>query len=402
MDIAFHYFAVKSLAVLAGFPDDDAQVIAQYSQMVDDFDFTAYWHCTNVPDYIKNDPRYDLCLPLGLFNPAQTGFLCDGLLGYTDYVNLVIPRFQRFTCAPFHFIYGNFDQIRSKSKEYRVYPAKINDGSIISGMLTKARDEYRATAAGSPARHKALMKIGMLLHTFADTVAHQMFSGFNAYVNQVELVDVINNITGHDETNKYRDSIVKFLDILRKWVPTIAPAIGHMSLEHVPDLTHLSFTMSYTGTDNKKHNYNRSNTDEFIKMSKEILDYLLSCNGQGKIDESHWSLYRDMLRQCFLTDISGDSGEAAVVAHLQRVWNVPRCTYSYNSSQLKAEFTQDTAPLSASVNTARIPEALLPTLSVRASNDFYTFNVIADEVLIALYGDHPRSLTTWETETGEP
>lgn len=104
MDIAFHYFAVKTLAVLAGFSDGDAQVISQNSQMVDDFDFTAYWNCTNVPDYIKNNPDYDLCVSLGLFNPAQTGFLCDGLLGKADYVNLVLPRFQRYTCTPFHFI----------------------------------------------------------------------------------------------------------------------------------------------------------------------------------------------------------------------------------------------------------------------------------------------------------
>ncbi len=37
MDIAFHYFAIKFLAVLSGF-SDDAQVIAQDSRMADDFE----------------------------------------------------------------------------------------------------------------------------------------------------------------------------------------------------------------------------------------------------------------------------------------------------------------------------------------------------------------------------
>lgn len=37
MNISYHYYTVKTLAVKAGFDDGDAQVIAYYSQMVDDF-----------------------------------------------------------------------------------------------------------------------------------------------------------------------------------------------------------------------------------------------------------------------------------------------------------------------------------------------------------------------------
>jgi hypothetical protein len=86
----------------------------------------------------------------------------------------------------------------------------------------------------------------------------------------------------------------------------------------------------------------------------------------------------------FLAGISGDSGESAKVKHLQQVWNVPHCTYSYNSAEIKKGFEKE----SASLNVAE----LLPVNSTRSSADFYTFNVIADEVLIALYGDHPRRL----------
>jgi hypothetical protein len=390
MDIAFHYFAVKSLAALAGFNDDDAQTIAEYSQMIDDFDFTRYWRCTNVPDYIKNNPRYDLCVKFGFFNPAQTGFLCDGLLGKTDYINLLIPRFQKFTCAPFHFIYEEQEQIGTK--EYRVSPSTIGNGSLISNMLNEAKDGFIAAGNNAPARRKALMKIGMLLHVFADTVAHQMFSGFNAYVNQVTLENVTNNIDNADETEKYNDRIIKFFKLLSDWSPKITPSIGHLMLEHIPDLTHLSFTMKYTGADKTKHYYNRSNTSEFIKMAKEILNYLCSCLGKGEVTEDYWATWREVLRQAFLTDISGDSGEEAMVAHLRRVWNVPRCTYHYSSKDIKAGFEQEAGPLPVSVNTADIPEELAQSFSTRASDDFYTFNVIADEVLIALYGDHPRQL----------
>lgn len=37
MNINFHYFAIKVLAIAAGFDYSDAQIIAEYSQFVDDF-----------------------------------------------------------------------------------------------------------------------------------------------------------------------------------------------------------------------------------------------------------------------------------------------------------------------------------------------------------------------------
>lgn len=395
MNIAFHYFAIKYLALVAGFSDADAQTIAEYSQMVDDFDFTAYWYCTNVPAYIKDDPRYDLCVTGGFFNPAQTGFLCDGLLGKTDYVNLVIPRFQRFTCTPFHFIYEERNYI--DTKEYRVSPATLGNGSIISDMLEEAKNGYIAATPDTPEQRKALMKIGMLLHVFADTAAHQMFSGFNANVNQVSLVNVTNNITNADETAKYKDLTIKFLATLEKWAPLITPSIGHMMLEHIPDLTHISFTMGYTRPDRMPASYNRSNTSEFISMAKEILNYLRSCQGEGVLPEGIWdATYREALRTAFLTDISGDSDEQAVVGHLAPVWD--RCapqyadSFHYNSSEIKAAFRRETASLPALLDTGGIPKELVPVSSARASTDFYNFNVIADEFLISLYGDHPRRL----------
>lgn len=416
MDIAFHYFAVKTLAVLAGFSDDDAQVIAQNSQMVDDFDFTALWNCTNVPDHIKKNPDYDLCVAFGLFNPAQTGFLCDGLLGYADYVNLGKSRFQRYTCTPFHFIPPERSMIGKV--EYRVAPATLGDSSIISQMLEQAKNEYQA-AADETVRHQKLMKIGVLLHIFADTVAHQLFSGFNAYANLVELVNVINNRTGEDETSRYKSSIQKFLNLLRKWAPSVTPAIGHMMIEHVPDLTHLSFTMEYTGEDNKKQRYTRSNTAEFIQMSREILDYLCDCLGTPRFEEERWQDARELLRTAFLTDISKDKNQHETVAHLKTVWSAPDgCTYDYDGEALKKAFAKETAMVKAQalMNANGEGEASLDLhfstadmkmlgmdmspgaenasldsiLSTKASADFYNFNVIADEILIALYGPHPR------------
>ena len=412
MDIVFHYFAVKTMALKAGFSEPDAQIIAQSSQMVDDFDFTGYWRCNNVPDYIAKHPeKYDLCVALGFFNPAQTGFLCDGLMGYTDYVNLLFERFQKFTCSPFHFIPQHRDADDPIVKEYRVVPAELNDGSIISDLLEEAMEQYQAARSpATPQPKQALMRIGILLHIFADTVAHQMFSGFNANVNLVELVEVTNNDTGDDETEKYRTRVQRFLKRSMDWAPKFTPAIGHMMLEHIPDLTHLSFEMSYDGK-----RYRRDNTEQFIKMAKQILDYLCDCRESPRIEEKDWKAIEQDLRTMFKLDITPFKDQKEIVANLAPQWS--SCfdySYSYDGETLKKDFAHGMAALQSpalanvdgmeQVCLDHLPSTtdikLLGTdlnvggqdalLSTEASEDFYCFNVVADEVLIELYGARPR------------
>ena len=406
MDIAFHYFAVKSIALKAGFSDDDAQLIAQYSQMADDFDYTALWHCRNVPDYVKN-PKYDIINIVGLLNPVQTGFLTDGILGKTDYLNLVIERFQKLTCTPFHFIYNRENEIGNH--EYRVHPADVNDDSNIWKMLKNARDEYQKALKGevsqygenSKFKRKTLMKIGLLLHIFADTTAHQMFSGFNANVNDVKLIKVENNIKAKkkedaDETEKYKASVIHYLALLSKYCSWITPMIGHMMIAHIPDLTHLSFEIEYRNDKCKICKYERSNTDDFIKRSKQILQYLLSCRNKDMIPEDEWEEYSAQLSQCFLTDISSCSNEKDIVKVLKPIWTSIGGEYDYSSEEIKRSFVLKTVALENAeddvlVHLEEVPEELRPLSSTHASDDFYLFNVCAEEVLIDLYGAKPRS-----------
>ncbi len=73
MNINFHYHAIKSIAREAGLPEDDAELIAGYSQMIDDFNDYAPFFVNNVPDYAKH-----LCTHFWgdyyIFRPVTTGF----------------------------------------------------------------------------------------------------------------------------------------------------------------------------------------------------------------------------------------------------------------------------------------------------------------------------------------
>lgn len=395
MDIAFHYFAVKALAIYAGFDADDAQLIAEYSQMVDDFDYYELMGFDNVPSYVKQD-GFDIYDGFtGKLNPVQTGFLSDNCI--RDYGLLAMNRFQKLTVAPFHFIYQNEEEIGKT--DYRVSPATFEDLSLIWFMMKEAREEYRAALEGATGiygtndifKRKTLMKIGVLLHIFADTYAHQMFSGFNDDVNGVELSSVTNNATKTDETKRYETKIVEFL----KKFKDIVPKIGHMMLEHVPDLTHLSFKINYKNEHGQKVPYERDNTKEFITCCRQIFYYLCWCCNVAILPEDKWIDLKEKLESCFLTDISGCRDEKSIVNMLKPIWTdifKGEINFDYDSAGIKNTFIESSSPLGNETVTQQqnVPEEYRPVLTMTANEDFYLYNVCAEEVLKYLYGYNPR------------
>jgi hypothetical protein len=212
MDIAFHYFAVKTLARRASFSELDVQQIATFSQYIDDYNPYIRHYYSNIPQSLKDSVKYDLY-----------------------------------------------------------------NGSYASNHLADAIGRYRAATTDTD-KSRGLMYIGMTLHTFADTYAHQLFSGLSEWANNTDILSVTNNITGADETQLYKDRQVQFLYWLKKLAPSITPMIGHMHVAHVPDYTHISFSKSYP-IDPKSHVadgvYTRSNTEEFAKASQKIRLYLI-------------------------------------------------------------------------------------------------------------------------------
>lgn len=145
MDITFHYFAVKTLARKAGFSEEEAQRIATYLEFIDDFNWSVYLDCKNIPEYIKNDVSYDLYVFSFLvhnknFNPATTGFS-----GIVDMATLLLERMQRFTVSPFHFIPPSIAEI---AKDTRTVPAVVGNGSIISSQVIKGEIWCRLRVTG--------------------------------------------------------------------------------------------------------------------------------------------------------------------------------------------------------------------------------------------------------------
>jgi hypothetical protein len=366
MDVNFHYFAVRTLALKAGFLDAPAQRIAEYSQFVDDYNWFIYIKCSNIPNYAKS-PEYDLVVssPIGNFNPAQTGFS-----DWLDYALLILPRNQRFIVSPFHFLPKNKSLVK---EETRTTPATVHDASLIDSLLLKAIADYKEHILQKKDVSIQLMQVGMLLHTFADTYAHQLFSGYNSWVNDVKVTQVKDNSTDEDITNHVlaensQDS--DSMDVNND--NSLIPCIGHAKADNVPDLTNVSFTMQYksketvTGYDST---YSRSNTETFLTASRQILNYLRMCLNKSPISDMEWEAIRGLLARGFLVKMPEKNVEETLARHWKSVF--PDISYRYNKTEIENSFYEDKS-------------------KNLYTESFYQYNCMADRVLIELYGVHPR------------
>jgi len=373
MNINFHYFAVKSIAVAAGFEETQAQQIAKYSQFVDDYSAPLLMSCSNIPKEITSSGELDLFIPFSHvnFRPVSTGFARP-----FEYSTLIVRREQRFVLSPFHFV--PYDETGAGAASSPVIPLAVGDNSLLDRLL------HKEISNKSQNQNIALMRLGMLLHTFADTHAHQRFTGFTSTANRANITGVKNNITGEDCTAQARAGIRGLLNAATQSIP----AIGHVQAGHNPDLSHISF--SYTGGNGESHFCN--NTEIFLEAGRNIFEYLKkyrgpvsNINDNLNSHESHipdtrddWNSLAPKLRQGFLVEIPRRDTVGGLAAHWAQLF--PGNNYHYDSSEIRQGFRL--TPASAA--------ALARNAFSAYSEEFYGYNVMANEILIALYGARPR------------
>jgi hypothetical protein len=362
MDVNYHYFTVKAIASTVGFPEDEAQRIAFYSQYIDDFDIWRYMLFSDVPDYA----RY-LALEIKhlgyIFNPVTTGFN-----SWFDMAFLILERRQKWIVTPYHFIPETPLSPAQRTHDWRVEPARLNIPSLISGMLKDARESF--INEGGTNRRINLMRLGMLLHTFADTYAHQRFNGYQSWPNHSHLEKAINNIDDKDITGQYKpDDYYKL------------PSIGHTNVNHAPDDSNVQFKMKQKlNKDDEAYSfvYERSNTSEYCVVSKEIADYLLSCLGKPPMEIEEWEPIRLKLVQGFLTP---DKDADVLASHWGRIFNNVAFHYNKDDGPLK-RVTASGENVPAQFLEVAGKYGAEKVIYKATDDDFFRFNVLADQTRV--------------------
>ncbi len=204
MDIEFHYYYTYLIATKAGFQPNDALIIAHSSQYVDDNDMIFKIN-KDTSDYYEN--------------------------GISQTMNILRPAKEIMYIYPlFHFIPG---ELEAKS-------ALRVDGNL--QVLNTTPNSKNAIEIYENALNSSnLFRIGIATHAYADTFAHQNFTGAYNHFNST-----------------------------RHMKEDIAPNIGHASAGHLPDMPCAKWNDERLIEDNSLVN----NKKRFLDAAEHIYSYL--------------------------------------------------------------------------------------------------------------------------------
>jgi hypothetical protein len=156
MEKDFHFYVTYALAHKAGFTPEESHIIAYASQYVDDNNERQHPGKGG-----KQQFPSEIRLNGGHFRPIMT---------QTISVKSLVYEIQKFVYVPFHFLPGdNGPPIGGKSNRYSTRPNSGNAQKLLKAALN----------SGNPYR------IGIAVHTFADTWSHQNFTGYQEDWNSV-------------------------------------------------------------------------------------------------------------------------------------------------------------------------------------------------------------------------
>lgn len=217
--------------------------------------------------------------------------------------------------VPFHFLPGNAEKPAGENPE----------GSFIRKLVCKpnsyvARDMLRACAKDADKPY-ALHRLGVTMHVYADTWAHQGFAGVNHKINEVSNLKSNNKTLDKSFTNK----IINFF--LSESFP-----LGHGAALSHPDRP--SLIWEYKNGLGEK--VNRNNPDIFI----EAVDYMcraMQCYRQSdlemKLEEASGLPPEDAKKiLSLIKSIKGESGEER---HAKWIEEIRGNSFSFGSEDVE-------------------------------------------------------------------
>jgi len=178
----FHYYVIYALVKESGYKDNEAHIIAYTSQYVDDNTDREYTISDDHGEFYAGFPD----------KIGQSGDFYFPIITQAVDITSFKLSVQRYVYAPFHFIPGDNNVEVNGKKNFLCTTRGCKNVVNLLQEAIKSKDFY---------------KIGVALHTYADTWSHERFSAF------------------HEDWNKVHKSIIKGLP----------PNIGHAEVLHKPD-----------------------------------------------------------------------------------------------------------------------------------------------------------------------
>ena len=317
----FHYYCIVLIALAAGYLPEEIKTIAYASQYVDD-------ETIDTPVYGEGKRT--------VFRPIRTAY--HGI----EYGLALLHRSQIEVLVPFHFI---------PNAPYAGDPFSYRterDSAFARGIV---RD---ALASNGDNR---LHRIGIALHTFADTWAHQSFSGIREKNNEVDKLK---------KRGKYGSQFS------RKLTDVLDINIGHICALSIPDYPYEVWGCKSRDT--------RTNLDEFTTASEEIFGLLLHDRHADDVSRSGpTSIWQNNIlpRIKILFSILNQDTEARCREWRKVIRDLGRLFEKDVSSLLDYD-EHDWKDAALSINTMSLNEALSVTGTMRGKTGLTRTRAVTD------------------------
>lgn len=241
MNIDFHYGVIYATSRLAGMSPEDAQIVAHACQYVDDATTNGILEFSGGESYER--------------------FASAHLMA--DYKN-ALNQENRVVWAPFHFLPGG--QGTSLEEKSVCRP----DSEIAKAMVRRMIKGRNAD--------NALHRLGITLHVYIDTWAHQVFSGVVSKYNTVK--SLIGDDYPHDTwLGEFKALMNDAGNNIESQALDAISGLGHGAALHFPDMPWAKW--KYTNGHDQK--IERDNLPDFIQaadMACKVVQGFLKNNSQ--------------------------------------------------------------------------------------------------------------------------
>ena len=242
-----HFYAVLAFCRACGFNKESAHIVAYASQFVDDAKinlifFKKSGHSVE-HDMVDNRPAF--------FNMAS----CHS---YFRIKTFTYEAMVNNTCA-FHFVPG------CKGENFTKKLRCVEESPVILKILTDVFQEGD------------LIKLGIVLHAYADTFSHQGFSGMVSKVNDIQRCEAKSQVSKGliDRTIKFVKQLNQ--DRFETYFDRFMPAYGHGQALDYPDLPYLEWSYEYDDSDEFEGYYKNvqiDNKERYQRAFKNIKKHL--------------------------------------------------------------------------------------------------------------------------------
>lgn len=272
-----HYFSVKTIALLTGFSEEDAQRIAEYSQFTGDQAANTNIYVDSIIEEVER-----LCEKTGSL--WKVPIYATAMKDWTDLNEVSKPSVQQKVLVPFHYYAPESmpenaqEDMSEEDNGYRVeyYPSRLKK------LIEDVAEAYKAAAAKKDEgkRQTCLMQLGILLHILADTYLHQNLCGIDNWRNNILLKAAKSDISYTDLMTKYQ------WETGQKVNP-----VGHTKIKYACNDSWVNYIYTYPMKPDEiifSGRYTCRNITGMLPVCKDIYKILSDCLNKEPTDDSYW------------------------------------------------------------------------------------------------------------------